>query len=207
VKAAAPATLVVSAGLAPTLEHSEWALDDLSYLEAMYRAGAAPYFDVLGAHAYGFRAPPDAPADPGELNFARLELLRAVMVRHGDADKPVLVTESGWNDHPRWSKAVRPGQRIAYTLAALDRAERDWPWLLALNLWAFRLPRPARNYNDGYTYVTVDFQPRPIYEALRQRQQDRGVLAAKQLSRQLRPGAWQGPMVQSRTNDDAEGRS
>ena len=49
----------------------------------------------------------------------RVELLRAVMEHYGDSAKPVYITESGWNDDPRWTYAVRPGQRILYTVAAL----------------------------------------------------------------------------------------
>ena len=30
-----------------------------------------------------------------------------------------MITEGGWNDHPRWTRAVRPGQRIANTAARL----------------------------------------------------------------------------------------
>jgi hypothetical protein len=30
-------------------------------------------------------------------------------------------------------------------------------------LWAFRYPRPARTYQDYYTFVAVDFTPKPIY--------------------------------------------
>jgi hypothetical protein len=42
----------------------------------MYDAGAAPYFDILAIHAYGWHFDPDAPADPAVVNFRRTELLR-----------------------------------------------------------------------------------------------------------------------------------
>jgi hypothetical protein len=122
---------------------------------------------VLAAHAYGWKAPPEEPPAPDRVNFRRVELLRQIMVEHGDASKPVLITEAGWNDHPRWTKAVESGQRIRYTLAALDYASTNWPWLEALCLWAFRLPVLAHNYNDYFTLVSPDFETKPIYEALR----------------------------------------
>jgi hypothetical protein len=50
------------------------------------------------------------------------------MVEAGDGGKPIPVTEAGWNDHPRWTKAVRPPQRIEYTLQALELAAAQWPW-------------------------------------------------------------------------------
>ena len=78
-----------------------------------------------------------------------------------------MITEGGWNDHPRWTKAVRPAQRVAYSVAALrDGPRTSWPWVDAVCLWAFRYPRPARTYQDYYTFVDGDFRPKPIYEAL-----------------------------------------
>ncbi len=73
VKGADPRAWVVSAGLALTGDDTAAAEDDREYLDAMYRAGAAPYFDVLGAHPYGFGYPPDDlhGAHQG-LNMARL---------------------------------------------------------------------------------------------------------------------------------------
>lgn len=157
---------VLAAGLAPNLEHGPAAEDDLQYLAQMYAAGAAPYFDALAAHAYGWKSAPDEPAAPDRLNFARVELLHQVMVEHGDTNKPVMITEGGWNDSPRWTRSVRPAQRIAYTVRAFEKARQEWPWIEAINLWVFRLPRPARNYNDYYTLVDSDFRPKPAYLAV-----------------------------------------
>ena len=80
-------------------------------------------------HAYGLKFPPDDPPAPDVLNFRRVELLHQMMIVHGD-DKPVYITEAGWNDHPRWTKAVRPGQRIIYTIDAFKYAEANWPWAI-----------------------------------------------------------------------------
>jgi hypothetical protein len=72
-KAADPAALVVSAGLAPTNERSHRAEDERLFLDALYAAGAGAHFDILGAHVYGFGRPPDSPAGAGHgLNFRRL---------------------------------------------------------------------------------------------------------------------------------------
>jgi hypothetical protein len=160
--------LVLGGALAPTLAPAEsgLALNDLDFLQAMYTAGAAPYFDLLAAHAYGWTFSPDEPASPDAIAFSRVELLRAVMVRNGDAAKHMLITEGGWNDHPRWTKAVRPAQRAEYTVRAYQRALADWPWVDAVCLWAFRYPAPAGTYQDYYTFVDVNFQPKPIYGAV-----------------------------------------
>jgi polysaccharide biosynthesis protein PslG len=166
-KAVDPDAQVLCAGMAPTLEHSQWAINDLDYIRAMYDAGASGYVDGVAVHAYGGRTPPDDPAALDRLNYARVTLVRQIMEREGDADKPIIITEAGWNDHPRWTRAVRPGQRVEYTVRAYEKAREEWPWVLAVNMWAFRLPRPAHNYNDYFTFVGTDFRPKPIYEAVR----------------------------------------
>jgi hypothetical protein len=168
IKAADPTMTVLAGALAPTLEPdgSPWGTNDLLYLDRLYDAGAAPNFDALAVHVYGLTFPPDAPPDPGVLNFRRVELMREVMLRHGDADTPMMITETGWNDHPRWTQAVRPAQRLTYTLDALDRAAADWPYVELVGLWSFRYPAPTRSYMDYYTLVTPEFVRKPIYDAL-----------------------------------------
>lgn len=163
-KQADPAVQVLGGALAPTLAPagSPYGLDDLIYLQQMYDAGAAPYFDILAAHAYGWVFAADDPPAPDVVNFRRVELLRALLVRNGDAAKQIIITEAGWNDHPRWTKAVRPAQRIQFTLTALDLAAQ-WDWLQALCFWAFRYPAPTRTYLDYFTFVAADFAPKPIY--------------------------------------------
>lgn len=170
VKAANPDMVVLAAPLAPTLEPvgSPWGLNDLTYLDAMYAAGAAPYFDGLAVHAYGFTFPPEAEPGPDLLNFRRVELLRAIMLAHADAAAPMFITETGYNDHPRWTRAVRPGQRIQYTLDSITYAETHWPYVQVIALWAFRYPAPTRSYTDYFTLVTPEFVLKPIYHALRQ---------------------------------------
>lgn len=167
-KAANPDVIVLAAPLAPTLEPegSPWGLNDLLFLEQMYAAGAAAYFDALAVHTYGFTFPADSEPGPDILNFRRIELIHAIMARYGDAAKPVYVTESGWNDHPRWTKAVRPTQRIAYTIASYEWAADNMPYVEKLCQWVLRYPAPTRSYPDNFTFVTADFRPLPIYDYL-----------------------------------------
>lgn len=166
--AANPNVLILAAPLAPTLEPpgSPNGLNDLLYLEALYQAGAADYFDVLAVHTYGFTEPPEA--EPGEniLNFRRAELLHDIMQRYDDPQKPISITESGWNDSPHWTKAVRPALRIQYTLNAFEYAEQNWGWLDKLCVWVFRYPAPTFSYPDYFTFVTPGFQLKPIYYAV-----------------------------------------
>jgi hypothetical protein len=163
--AANPDVVVLAGALAPTLEPegSPAGLNDLAYLDRMYQAGAADYFDALAVHAYGLTSPPDAPPAPDAINFRRAELLREVMVAYGDEDKAIYVTEAGWNDHPRWANSVRPALRISYTIGAYEWARLHWPWCTCVAMWAFRYPAPTHSYHDYYSFVTTDFEPKVIY--------------------------------------------
>ena len=164
--AANPDVRVLGGALAPTLETSGSAMSDLAFLERLYEASAAQSWDALAAHTYGFTAPPDEQPDPDTINFRRVELLREIMVRHGDADTPIVITESGWSDDPRWTNAVRPGQRIAYTLDAFEQAAA-WPWVEAACIWNFRIPADQANRRDAYfSLVSSEFVRKPIYEAI-----------------------------------------
>ena len=55
IKAANPDVQVLAGALAPTLAPpgSEAGMDDLIFLQRMYDAGAADFFDILAIHAYG----------------------------------------------------------------------------------------------------------------------------------------------------------
>lgn len=168
--AANPNVVILAAPLAPTLEPpgSPHGLNDLLYLQALYDAGAAAFFDALAVHTYGFTEPPEA--EPGDtvLNFRRAELLHSVMVAYGDTTKPVYITESGWNDNPRWTKAVRPSERAAYTVNSYRWAEENWPWADRLCTWVLRYPANTGTYPDNFTLITPDFEPKPVYNALQE---------------------------------------
>jgi hypothetical protein len=134
----------------------------------MYRAGAAPYFDVLAAHPYGFGLPPEAPATANDgLVFGRLAELRAIMEEQGDGHKPVWITELGWTveappDQP--GIAVSPAQQAAYLTAALERTLREWPWVELFTVWNLSRPGPGDPFG-GYSLLDPAGQPRPAYTA------------------------------------------
>lgn len=161
------AVRVLAGALAPTLEpiDSEYGFNDVLYLERMYQAGAGDYFDVLAVHTYGFNQPADAEPASDVLNFRRVELLRDVMVGYGDSDKPLTITEGGWNDYPDWSYRVTSAERITYTLEAFEQVGA-WDWAEQLCLWIFRHPSDRDSYRDGYVMVSPDFDRYPIYYAV-----------------------------------------
>jgi hypothetical protein len=168
VKAAVPDAIVIAGALSPQSEPgaNDARMNDMLYLERMYAAGAAPFFDMWGAHTYGYRSPPDAA--PGEMliNLRRVELVHNQMLAHGD-DKPIIITEGGWNDSPRWTAAVLPSQRLRWTVEAYAMA-KQWDWLAAMCLWQFGTPQPAHTLQDNWSFVASDGTPKAIYWAVRE---------------------------------------
>lgn len=168
-KAAAPDAVVIAGALSPGPDlggSAEVRMGDLRYIEELYAAGAAPYFDAWAVHNYGALLPPDTAPDPEEVNFRRIEVVRDLLAAHGDGRKRLMITEGGWNDNPRWSAAVRASDRLRWTVAAYRMAE-DWPWLEAMALWQFSTPWQARTYQDNWNFVASDGTPKAIYWAVR----------------------------------------
>ena len=174
-KQADPECVVLSSGLAQTLEKGPQNLDDLIYLQQMYDAGAAAYFDIMGVMAYGlWTGPTDRRASPDRTNFARPQLIRELMVKNGDAHKPIWVTEVGWNalppDFPEFPNfgRVTLDQQARYAVEAYERAQREWPWMGVMNYWFFKRATDREKDQTFYYFrmVEPDFTPLPVYDAM-----------------------------------------
>jgi len=171
IKAADAAARVISAGLAPTNDVTERALDERLFLQQIYAAGAKGHFDGLGAHPYGFAYPPDdLPAAHNGYNFARLADLRQIMAEANDGDTPIWATEMGWTTVPvgpeqQWLR-VTAEQQADYLVAAFEKARREWPWLELLTVWNLSSGLPAGDEKRGYSIIGDNYHPRPAYTAL-----------------------------------------
>ena len=174
IRDADPPACILLAGLAPNVETGPQNLSDDRYLEQLYLAGAAPYFDVVVGKPYGFdTGPDDRRVDEAALNFSRLLLLREVMVRHGDVGKAVWASHWGWNALPPgwtgapsiWGQADEKTQ-AAHTVAALERARAEWPWAGALILEHFQPLAAPDDPRWGFALVGADSVPRPVYDAV-----------------------------------------
>nr|MBC7245916.1 hypothetical protein [Chloroflexota bacterium] len=181
-KQADPACIIVSAGLAVNGGVGELAMDDVQFLRGMYAAGAKPYFDVLGAHPYGFGyAPEDASSNPIHC-FRRVEQYRAVMVQYGDATKSIWLTEFGWIIDPgqecydydgwpsRWWQRVSAQTQADYLVRACRYARTNWPWVGVMFVWNLDYNLvPWNDYCDQKSWFAIlnhDGSPRPAYWAL-----------------------------------------
>ena len=176
-KEADPTAVILSAALAPTIEQSWRALDDRIYLQQMYDAGVKGYFDVMSVMAYGLRSgPDDRRLDLKDVNFSRPMLTRQIMVRNGDASKPIWASEMGWNVQPESVTAepvfgrVSESLQARYTVRGFQRAAEEWPWMGVMNLW-FLKRADDRDRNQPFYYFRMmepDFTPLPVYQAVKQ---------------------------------------
>jgi hypothetical protein len=184
IKSADPQAIVISAGLAPTGTGLPVAMPDDEFLQGMYDAGAANYFDALGLNAPGYKAPPETPPEAGATNpdygggrwfvFRHVEDMRQLMIDNGDADRQVVILEMGWttdtvNPGYAWH-AVSEQQQAEYLVGAYRYAAENWrPWIgpmftiyLADYDWT-----PDANEQWWWAITLPDGTPRPAYYALR----------------------------------------
>ncbi|MCS6773266.1 MAG: cellulase family glycosylhydrolase [Thermoflexales bacterium] len=191
-KAVDPSNVVIAAALAPTLAqdgggHPGGGFNDLIFLERMYAAGAARCFDVAAAQGYGlFSGPFDRRRDPLQTNVARHMLMRDIMVRHGDAHKPIWLSEVNWNAVPndpaiadlaRYGM-VTPEEQARFVPLLYERARAEWPWIGVMSVWFFKRPSDQERNQSWYYFrmLEPDFTPTPLWESMRayirQRQSD-----------------------------------
>ncbi len=142
--------IIIAAPLAPNEETGPQNLADHLYLQQLYEEGAGNAFDVAAGKPYGFHTSPnDRTVENSTLNFSRLILMREVMVQNGDSDKALWAGNWGWNSLPEgwtgnpsvWGQ-VSAQEQADWTLAALARATKEWPWagILFLENWEPNAP-------------------------------------------------------------------
>ncbi len=186
IKAADPKAIVISAGLAPTGTDNEQAMPDDAFLRGMYEAGAAPYFDLLGLHAPGYKAPPEISPDEAADNpeyggqrafaFRHVEDMRGIMEEYGDAEKQIAIVEFGWTSDPRkdsdyhWH-AVTEQEKAEYLVRAFRYARDNWSHWVGLMVVVYVADPSWTPEDEQYWWAITDPAAesllRPAYEALR----------------------------------------
>ena len=177
IKAADPDAVVLSAPLAPTLELDERNLNDLIFLQRMYDAGAAGCFDILSTQGYMlWSGPTDRRMQPVSLNYAHVEYVRDVMVRNGDAEKPIWISETNSNAspedvEPRYGR-VTLQQQARYAPLAYQRAQEDWPFVGVIAFWYFKRAEwtwlEERRPEAYFQMADPDFNLMPVYDSMKE---------------------------------------
>lgn len=175
IHAADPTATVIAAGLAPTVEAGPRNISDWRYLSDLYTFGANTFMDAVAAKPYGFaNSSDDRIVREDTLNFSRIVRLREIMAANGDGTKPLWASHWGWNSLPNgwtggpsiWGE-VDSAAQVAYTLNALNRAEREWPWLGGMILQHWQPASPENDPQWGFSLLNPDSSPTPLYDALK----------------------------------------
>jgi hypothetical protein len=172
-KGANPDAVILAGALSPTVALDGRDLNDLVFLQRMYAAGAGDCFDILSAQGYGlWSGPTDRRLRPTVINYPHVMLLRDVMVKNGDENKAVWISEAGWNTAPEGMDApygrVDADQQGRYAVQAYQRAQREWPWVGAINYWFFKRASDAEKDQAWYYFrlFEPDFTAVPAWDEL-----------------------------------------
>ncbi len=146
IRAQDPAGWVVTAGLGPTLEPGGFNMSEVRFLDGLYGAGAADYFDAVALKPYGFwTGANERLYDEAVLNFDRPVLVREVMEAHDDTATPIWLVEGGWavlpadwqGDPPPWGSDSAAQQQPRLE-EALTRTALEWQWVQLVALQPFQ---------------------------------------------------------------------
>ncbi len=173
IKAVDPDAVILAGALTPTVAINDANLNDLIFLERMYAAGAGDCFDVMSAQGYGlWSGATDQRLRPTVINYPHNLLIRDVMVRHGDAHKPIWISEMGWNVAPEEVTPhfgrVTEEQQARFGVEAYERSQAEWPWVGVNGYWFLKR---AADYERGEAFyyfrmLEPDFTPLPVYGAV-----------------------------------------
>jgi hypothetical protein len=187
-KAVDPAMIVVSGAPAPASDVGGLAIDDISYLNAMYAAGLKGVSDAIGASPSGYNCPATADWQTVEDPTATfrgpfdnrhhawcfrgtMEGYRPVLVANGDSAKAIWPTEFGWAvstdplagyEYARDNTYVEQSQWIvqAYQMS------KGWGWVGPMFLWNLDYGITAAGTELSHFSLLLPSGPVPAYYAL-----------------------------------------
>ncbi len=164
VRTADPDAVILAAALAPTQDRGHTAIDEGFFLQRLYAAGAAPYFDAVLVQPFGFgTGPEDVRSRVDVLNFRRAAWVRQVMVAAGDEQTPLWAVRFGWNRQVQdtW-KTVSEADQLRFTEEAIRHARANWPWLAAMG-WPIDQPdAPPSDPMWGFSLIAADGTEQPL---------------------------------------------
>lgn len=194
IKSVDPNALVISAGLTPTTADFDQAMPDMKFFGRMYDAmgnNSSGYFDLLGVHAAGFKADPEA--DPGVVaqdsaltngdpspteakriySFRHVEDVRQLMEQRGDGGKQIAILEFGWTSdqvNPAYSWfRVSEEEKADRIVRAYQYAKQNWSsWIGVMSL-IYMANADWNGSEEQYWWAITnpDGTPRPAYNALK----------------------------------------
>jgi len=163
IKAGDPGATVVSGGVSGA--NAEW-------LQRLYAAGAAGWFDALALHPYQGPAaePPEAPPADHPYRIANVQRVREVMVANGDGDRPIWFTEFGWTTGAGegWQAGVDEATQAEYLGRAIAMIQDRYPYVTHAFVFTVRDRDDWNAYENNFGLVRLDGTPKPSLTAFRE---------------------------------------
>ncbi|MEI2750216.1 MAG: hypothetical protein V9E88_15835 [Ferruginibacter sp.] len=193
IKNACPSMWVISGALTPAGNNGGLAMDDFTYAEEMFKAGAANYMDAMGAHPSGYNVPPsvtwegaceaiqktgnsfngacDSPHHSWSFR-STMEGYRNIMNVYGAGSKSIVPTEFGWaaggaqNPNYRYADDNDMNEQATWTVEAYQMM-KSWGWVGPAILWNLNFRVVANGTEKAqWGIVGPGWEPLPAYNAL-----------------------------------------
>ena len=147
--------------------------NDDQWLDRLYRAGIRGSFDVVGAHPYPSPSdePPTRADDGSRYRFSHLSAMRKVMVRNGDARRPIWITEVGWStgepsDPEPYERGVTPAMQAHMLTDTLKVVTACYPFVNVVIWYNARDRADGSRRERGFGLLTRGLAKKPSYAAL-----------------------------------------
>jgi hypothetical protein len=182
IKQADPHATVISGGLGP-LDDGLASVNQLTFLQGMYAAGAKPYFDAVGYHPYSFPALPSYVINWNSWStMAALPVsVRSTMTAYGDSTKQVWITEYGAPTNGPGALATPLNSNFkagpdhvneelqAQMLTEATAQYKTAPWLGGFFWYSYQDLGTSANTNENFFgLLRHDGSYKPAYYAYRQ---------------------------------------
>jgi hypothetical protein len=156
---------IVAAGLSPASDSPDGSnISPVTFLDRLYRAGAADSFDAVAMHPYSYPVNPTAEVPLNHFAIVTPEL-REVMLIHGDEESRIWATEYGAPTGTS-AQAVGVEEQAQFLADAVDLWDQwDWTGPLLIFAWRDRGTDPSdREQNFGL--LDYHFTPKPALAVL-----------------------------------------
>jgi hypothetical protein len=169
IKAIDPEAVVVLGGISPKgFQYTSNYLYDIynaSSIETFYSINGYYPFDVVAVHPYPETFIDPDPIQPGQrgLDDVLNDRVKIYMDYYGDGDKPVWLTEMGWNsDH------VSRQYQANYLKSSYELIDREVPYVERYFWFKYEDFIINPDYPDYWGLVTQTYERKPAWEAYRQ---------------------------------------
>jgi len=165
IKAEDASLTVIAGGLSPVPRTGSGHYSAVEYLARMYESGVKGSFDAVGFHPYSWPLMPDDPAPWNGWQMME-NGIRQLMVRNGDGEKQIWMTEFGAPTNS--SGGGVDEERQAEILLRAHNIARQYSWTGPLFWYSYKDRGGAqRDTENWYGIVSPNGNPKASYDVFR----------------------------------------